>query len=158
MSLVKCGECGKEVSDKITKCVHCGATISRPMFCSECGVEIKPGQAECPNCGNKVKKVLNLSLKQFAIIGAIVVIIVIIIAFASNSKLDLHEVYNKIGANSTYCRVTSDGSTLIIDTNPNNIDDYFSYTATKCVKDANEALGFTEALFTRMGQIGRAHV
>ncbi len=152
MALIKCRECGKEISDKSTKCINCGASISKPIFCSECGLEIMPNQTECPNCGNKLKKVVKLSLKQLSIIGTIVVIAVIIIAVSMSSKLDLHDIYDEVSANSAYCEVTSDGSTLIIDTNPNDIDDYFSYTAFQCVKDVNKALGFTDALFTKMGQ------
>ena len=30
MSLIKCSECGKEISDKATACVHCGCPVSKP--------------------------------------------------------------------------------------------------------------------------------
>jgi len=29
MALIKCDECGKEVSDSIKKCIHCGAKIKK---------------------------------------------------------------------------------------------------------------------------------
>lgn len=29
MSLIKCSECGKEISDKATACVHCGCPVSK---------------------------------------------------------------------------------------------------------------------------------
>ena len=27
MALIKCKECGKQISDKASKCVHCGSTL-----------------------------------------------------------------------------------------------------------------------------------
>lgn len=30
MSLIKCRECGKEISDEATACVHCGCPVSKP--------------------------------------------------------------------------------------------------------------------------------
>lgn len=53
MSLIKCEECFKEISDKATTCPHCGAptdkasqNIVNPNVCSNCGtnyiVEKKP--------------------------------------------------------------------------------------------------------------------
>ena len=152
MSLIKCEECGKEISDSCTKCVHCGSSLVKPKFCADCGAEVKPQQTVCPNCGKNLKKVMNLSLKHVGIIGLLVLAIVIIIAISSSSKIDLRDVYEEIGADSYYCYVTSDGSSLVIDTNPNDITDYNSYSAIQYVKDANKACGFTEALFTRMGQ------
>lgn len=153
MGLINCHECGKEVSDTCDRCVHCGSSLSKPKFCTDCGAEMLPGQTVCPNCGKaNNKKVLNLSLNKVGIIGALVVVAVIIMALSFGSKVDLREVYEEIGADSFYCSVTSDGSCLIIDTNPNDLNDYFSYTAFLYVKNANKALGFTEALFTKMGQ------
>ena len=29
MALIKCSECGKEISDKATACVHCGCPVSK---------------------------------------------------------------------------------------------------------------------------------
>lgn len=30
MALIKCSECGKEISDKATSCIHCGCPIEKP--------------------------------------------------------------------------------------------------------------------------------
>lgn len=30
MALIKCSECGKEISDKATACVHCGCPVTKP--------------------------------------------------------------------------------------------------------------------------------
>jgi DNA-directed RNA polymerase subunit RPC12/RpoP len=49
MALIKCEECGREVSDKATACPNCGSPIS--------GAVIKPqgtsisDKIKCPKCG-----------------------------------------------------------------------------------------------------------
>ena len=50
MALVKCKECGKEMSDHAKACPNCGA-INDKMFCPECGKELSNKAPLCPNCG-----------------------------------------------------------------------------------------------------------
>ena len=47
MSLIRCPECGNEISDKASICIHCGAKIS---VCAECGTPYV-GEGRCPHCG-----------------------------------------------------------------------------------------------------------
>lgn len=50
MSLIKCNECRKEISDKAVACIHCGAVLDKPKrICLECGKEITDDK--CMNCG-----------------------------------------------------------------------------------------------------------
>ena len=53
MAFVKCPECGKEISDKATQCIHCGCPIEIEIkyYCKECGAEILETDKVCPNCG-----------------------------------------------------------------------------------------------------------
>jgi ribosomal protein L37E len=60
MALIKCPECGKDVSDKAKACPHCGCPISEPQKendteiytqCPECGAWIKDSDNICSNCG-----------------------------------------------------------------------------------------------------------
>lgn len=55
MAMVKCPECGGEISDKAKKCIHCGKVLIEEglskKFCSECGKEVSIDAAECPFCG-----------------------------------------------------------------------------------------------------------
>ena len=51
MALVKCRECGKEISDKADICVHCGCPVSGDITCRECGEKLKQDDKQCPNCG-----------------------------------------------------------------------------------------------------------
>ena len=49
MALIKCGNCGTEVSN-IGKCPKCGALI-----CQECGHVLDKKEVKCPNCGKGTK-------------------------------------------------------------------------------------------------------
>lgn len=50
MALIKCSECGRDVSDKATSCPHCGMPISRVKHTS---TPTPPADAvKCPNCGS----------------------------------------------------------------------------------------------------------
>lgn len=53
MALIKCKECGHEVSDKASECPHCGCPISQEKsnICKECGEPIPENASVCPNCG-----------------------------------------------------------------------------------------------------------
>lgn len=53
MAIIKCSECGKEISDKSTSCIHCGNPIERKIICKECGKEISINNKICTNCGYK---------------------------------------------------------------------------------------------------------
>ena len=39
MSLIHCPECGKEVSDKSDKCIHCGYPINNNNICKVNGTD-----------------------------------------------------------------------------------------------------------------------
>ena len=63
MALIKCSNCGKEISDKAKACPQCGQPVvlatdipeeNTPILCEECGTEIFDGVDACPNCGYPV--------------------------------------------------------------------------------------------------------
>lgn len=53
--MIKCPECGQEISDKARKCVHCGKILieDKPAtkICSDCGKENPIDATECVHCG-----------------------------------------------------------------------------------------------------------
>lgn len=55
MAMIKCPECGQEISDKAKKCVHCGKILieEKPAtkVCSDCGKENSIDATECVHCG-----------------------------------------------------------------------------------------------------------
>ena len=72
MALIKCPECGQEVSDKAKKCIHCGAVLTKDAMitekfkCSNCGKLISDDEHlvwKCTSC-NKAFKVSLLKLKK----------------------------------------------------------------------------------------------
>ena len=51
MAIIKCPECGHQVSDKAATCPSCGVNIAgKVMRCPECGEVIFKDQTMCPNC------------------------------------------------------------------------------------------------------------
>lgn len=58
MSLIKCPECGKEISNKSDKCIFCGYPIEHENIkdlsrnCILCGKPIEAGQEVCCECKN----------------------------------------------------------------------------------------------------------
>ena len=50
MSLIRCPECGKEISDKAGKCPNCGYPFQQINHCKLCGKEIETGQEVCEKC------------------------------------------------------------------------------------------------------------
>lgn len=84
MALIKCPECGNEVSDKATACPKCGIemTVETEVVCPECGNIIEQG--ECSNCGynpeNVEKKKKAKKKKVLLIVTGIVGVALLIVA------------------------------------------------------------------------------
>ena len=66
--LIRCDECGQNVSDKASACPHCGAPVLRfrkgksvdvaspdsdemSIVCPQCGSGYCIGEIRCPRCG-----------------------------------------------------------------------------------------------------------
>ena len=62
MAMVKCPECGQEISDKAKKCVHCGKVlieeevVKEEIKCIECGATLSQTDEMCSNCGCPIEK------------------------------------------------------------------------------------------------------
>jgi len=51
MAIIKCPECGRQISDKAPVCPNCGVEISGKITtCPECGEVYFTEKNECPNC------------------------------------------------------------------------------------------------------------
>ena len=51
MAIIKCPECGHQVSDKAPVCPSCGVEIAgKTVKCPQCGEVYFKDQAACPNC------------------------------------------------------------------------------------------------------------
>lgn len=55
MAMVKCPECGQEISDKAKRCIHCGKVFAedkpQTKLCADCGKENPIDAIECIHCG-----------------------------------------------------------------------------------------------------------
>ena len=58
MALINCPECGGQISDKATACVHCGYVLvkEQKILCPECGAEIDANASICGNCGCPIQE------------------------------------------------------------------------------------------------------
>ncbi len=54
MALIKCKECGQEISDTAKTCPHCGAAVVKDVFCVKCGTKVPENVKFCPSCGAPV--------------------------------------------------------------------------------------------------------
>lgn len=102
MALIKCSECGKEMSDKAKICPHCGFEKKE---CPECGKEVKSKNNVCENCGFILKndkknikelittKIDQLSKTQKYIVGIVLFVIVIFVIFIKLLSGGLSGVY-----------------------------------------------------------------
>ncbi len=55
MAMIKCPECGKDISEKAGVCPNCGTPIEN-TFCRFCGSKISAESVICPCCGRQVKE------------------------------------------------------------------------------------------------------
>ena len=117
--MIKCPNCGKEISDKAKKCVHCGfifeEEINKEIKCAECGSILTADVDACPNCGCPIEvskkdepqkvEVTNVKLsvnkkKTKIIIATIIIIILGVVGIkcmsASNSKKTYADNYKEI--------------------------------------------------------------
>ena len=57
MAMIKCSECGADISDKAIACPHCGFQAARKKYCKHCGAEIDFDCVVCPRCGKQVETI-----------------------------------------------------------------------------------------------------
>lgn len=61
MALIKCPECGQEISSTAGHCVHCGYSF---VVCPDCGAVLQGSATACRNCGCVIKKAAKPQLAQ----------------------------------------------------------------------------------------------
>ena len=63
MALIKCKECGKEISSSAKTCPHCGIKVEN-LNCPECGKKLKGDETNCPDCGYPITKKNNSNINN----------------------------------------------------------------------------------------------
>lgn len=66
MALIKCPECGKEVSDKATSCPNCGLPFTEKIYCKYCGNLIDAECIVCPGCGKQIAEIFSPTNKPIS--------------------------------------------------------------------------------------------
>lgn len=61
MAMTTCPNCGKQISDKAKKCVHCGTVLvqEEKKYCPDCGAELEEGMDTCPKCGCPIENIIE---------------------------------------------------------------------------------------------------
>ena len=85
MALIKCLNCGTDVSDKAKQCPNCGETLQTQKVvkvCEECGYELDDNVTICPKCGCPVpeSEEQKKTRKKKKIIISVIAILVVILA------------------------------------------------------------------------------
>ena len=60
MAIVKCPECGHEVSDAADRCPNCGVAIAGNIKkCPDCGRVVLKNTEKCPSCGAEFESIAD---------------------------------------------------------------------------------------------------
>lgn len=140
MALIKCPECGKEVSDKAESCPQCKINfaeyrkkeeekqqeekkrIESKEECQECKKLVEKGTEICPFCGfpiqeEKKKQEENQKRKKYYIVGGgiafVIVLIVIISTYINNNSVESKLIgqWSCPNGNATWCYEFNEDST-----------------------------------------------
>ena len=162
-----CSNCGTVLNENQKFCPKCGTPNTPPKknVCSKCGTELVDGQQFCPACGQKVGLEIdanvNQAISQFnsevekntnkkkklpMIIGAAVAIIALVFAFSFLSKPNFNKIFSDYSLES-WCTISKDGTSMTIKTGYYSFDEEAYYA----VEDINKELGFSDALWERIG-------
>lgn len=162
-----CGECGHEIGTSVS--------TENKKVCKKCGTEYSEGEKFCSVCGEKIdtekflklKKLFNKKYMKYYVISGIVIVILVIssIIIINNnnkkreaelakkeeeSKINLTKIYEEY-CDSEWAHLASDGSSLTIDTNPD--DSLFNKSEEKATYgfvNVNKALGLPESVIQKM--------
>ena len=68
MAIIKCPECGHEVSDAADRCPNCGVSIAGNIkTCPDCGRVVLKNAEKCPSCGAKLECFRETSAESLGI-------------------------------------------------------------------------------------------
>jgi len=169
-TVLYCSKCGAAIDEEDQFCQNCGRKLDIHRQCENCGQMVEEDMQFCPNCGltlsgdtpklEKTMKKLNSfaellpAKKAKAAIGAAILLVAIfVLIICLNGQVNFRRAYNKIGGESrygTWVKVGSDGKSLIIDTNPNDVEEFYDEDALVAVRKMNSALGLPDSLLSTM--------
>ena len=161
----RCPVCQALVDSSLAFCPECGNALKKK--CAKCGADMEDNQTFCSKCGQPVASPVFAAAPASAsskkgwlipvIIGGVVTLVIIIaIIFSIANKPDFNEMFSEYKGNEWFT-VASDGSYMIVDSNPTNVDaDYVKYStlmdSCDAVESINERLGFSSYVYDDMMQ------
>lgn len=93
MALIKCSECGKEISDKSKNCIHCGCPINKEKITHKEKIETKK---------ENIKRNIQPIFKIFFILIAIICVLFLI--FSISKTLKIKKLKKDFVEETYYCR------------------------------------------------------
>ena len=164
----RCPVCHALVNMSQIFCAECGTSLKNR--CVRCGVELEASQTFCVRCGQVVIDTPNPMVNGFNTApakkknflpfiiggGVLTLIIVIVVAVLLCQKPSFAKMFPEYEGEE-WCTMSSDGSYMRLDTNPDNVDsDYIDYTIYRDANDAiervNMELGFSSSVYDDMNQ------
>lgn len=168
---IRCEKCQAVLKEGQTFCHECGTP---QKLCKNCGARLQDGQAFCIACGHTVTETApagaNFAVNQFntpvtnqnnqknkiipiviAAAAAVIIIFAIIVLSIAGNSFSFEKEFSYL-AGETWCEISSDGSYMNIDSNPNDIDDYYDSEPIEAVEEINLKLGFSSSVFEKMKQ------
>ncbi len=64
MALIKCPECGKDISDKAIQCIHCGYPLSEINNKNVTKTNVELSDKQCPCCKVKKQHIIKDNIKE----------------------------------------------------------------------------------------------
>lgn len=70
MALIKCSNCGKDISDKSKKCIHCNNLV-KSISCPRCKEKIDSDKNRCPKCKKILRNKISVLGKMWIMANAV---------------------------------------------------------------------------------------
>jgi len=102
MALIKCPDCGKEVSGSAPACPNCGRPLTRIIgkhfvqdddvkgnavtHCAFCGKRVSDEDEDCPACGKSMASSRSLRGPLVRILGFLATMLVLVLLFRCGGK------------------------------------------------------------------------
>lgn len=109
MALIKCSECGNEISDKAKVCINCGYKMQKKekIHCKECGNEINDKEKACSKCGCPIRKIKFNKIKIIiSILLAVILLTVLVCVILNKANTLVCTYYNSNEAGTIEYKVT----------------------------------------------------
>ncbi len=132
-------------------CKKCGAELEDEKFCPKCGSAVcENAEPESPaEAGQRSRSAKTRIVKLSAAIFAVIAVLLIFNLF--RARTNFKGLYKKY-CDPVWASVADDGSYLNIDTNPDDIEDYYNYSAVQAIVSINKKLKFPDYVYDDMCQ------